>query len=329
MSFAPQLVDMLREELAETGLLALLADADTTDLMVNEDGSVWLQQLHRGLSRVPDLSVRADDLESLLGTVASLHGTVISPHQPVLEATLPLHGARLEALLPPLVTAPVLALRRPPTRLLTLDDLVENDTLPRGLADELRQAVLDAETCVVAGGVGSGKTTLVNALLAELLAAAPEERIVLLEEGARELLADAPNVIRLLTSETAGYDMTALLRTALRLNPTRILIGEVRGPEALDFLRAANTGHPGSLLTVHANGAAETLDRLDALAQEAGVPSQARRVAETVDRVIFIARVGTKRRVVEVLAVDGLDTEGAPRITRLFHHTDHPTGDPP
>jgi type IV secretion system protein VirB11 len=120
--------------------------------------------------------------------------------------------------------------------------------------------------------------------------------------------------------------MTRLLRAALRLNPSRILIGEVRGPEALDFLRAANTGHPGSLLTVHANSAADSLHRLDTLAQEAGVPPQLARVAEAVDLVVFVTRSAARRRVVEVLRVGGLGTGGRPQTERLYncatHHPD-------
>lgn len=262
----------------------------------------------------------ADALESLLGTVASLHGTVISAERPVLEATLPFHAARLEAVLPPVVTAPVLALRKPPARRLTLHDMVRNATAPSMVLDTISIALNDRSTCVVSGGVGSGKTTLVNALLADLLEREPEERIVVLEEGAREVLADGANVIRLLTSEAAGLDMTTLVRTALRLNPSRLFIGEVRGAEAMDFLRAANTGHPGSLLTVHANSAPDALDRLDVLAQEAGVPSQLARIAEAIDLVVFMARDGTARRVMEVIQVTGTDASGRPVITDVYRH---------
>jgi type IV secretion system protein VirB11 len=316
--FPPHLVEMLRDELETAGLLPLLDDPQTTDLMVNEDGSVWLHHLTRGEQRVADLTVQPDQVESLLGTAASLHGTVVTGERPILEATLPFHAARLEAVLPPLVTAPVLALRKPPAVHLGLDDLVANQTLPRSVADLLAAALIERSTCLIAGGVGSGKTTLANALLAALLAARPDERIVIIEEGARELQAEAANAIRLLTSGAAGVDMTVLVRTALRLNPSRILIGEVRGPEAMDFLRAANTGCSGSLLTIHANGARDALDRLDMLVQETGVPSQLRRIAEAVHLVAFVARTGARRRLVEVVRVDGLDRAGRPRFEPLY-----------
>lgn len=314
----PQIVDMLREEMERAGLLAPLADPETTDLMVNENGTVWLQHLARGQERLDDLTVSPDDLESLLGTVASLRGTVISRERPVLEATLPFHDARLEALLPPLVTSPVLALRKPPERLLTLDDLVDNETLPRWVADRIAAAFRDRETCLVAGGVGTGKTTLANALLQDLLDARPGERVVILEEGARELHADGNNLVRLLTSDSASVGMTALLRAALRLNPSRILVGEVRGAEALDFLRACSTGHPGSLLTLHATGATDALYRLDLLAQEAGVPSQLHRIIEAVELVAFVARADGRRRLVDLLRVVGRDDRGEPRVERLY-----------
>ncbi|HMB53180.1 MAG TPA: ATPase, T2SS/T4P/T4SS family, partial [Thermoanaerobaculia bacterium] len=223
--YPPTLVEMLREEMTAAGLLAPLADPETTDLMVNADGSVWLQHLARGHVAL-DGEVAADRLESLLGTVASLTGAVINAERPILEATLPFHEARLEAVLPPLSTAPLVAIRKPPARLLALDDLVANGTLPGELAERLAAAVRARRTCAVAGGVGSGKTTLVNALLAAILAAEPDERVVILEEGARELHAEGANVLRLLTSDAAGVGMTELLRAALRLNPSRILVGE-------------------------------------------------------------------------------------------------------
>lgn len=317
--FDPRLAALLEEELAATRLLPHLRDPDVTDLMVNEDGSVYLQALGRGQHRVADLQLAPAEVETLLATVASLHDTVVTADEPVLEATIPVANARLEALLPPLVSSPVLALRKPPARLLTLADLVANGTLPADLADDLSEAFRHECTIVIAGGVGSGKTTLANALLADLVAHHPDERIVVLEEGARELHVDAANVVRLLTSERAGIGMGRLLRTALRLNPSRLLIGEARGPEALDFLRAANTGHPGSLLTTHANGARQALDRLDALAQEAGVPSQLARIAEAVDLVVFVAHTaGGRRRVLEVVEVGGPDAAGRPVTRTVF-----------
>lgn len=315
----PRLAALLEEELAACRLLPLLHADEITDVMVNEDGSVYTQGLGRGQAAVDGLRLTPDVVETLLATAASLHDTVVTADEPILEATLPVARARLEALLPPLVSAPVLALRKPPARLLRLADLVANGTLPADLADSLAAAFRARRTVVVAGGVGSGKTTLATALLADLLAHHPDERVVVLEEGAREIHAEAANVVRLLTSERAGIGMSRLLRSALRLNPSRILIGEARGREALDFLRAANTGHPGSLLTTHANGARQALDRLDALAQEAGVPSQLARIAEAVDLVVFVAHTaGGRRRVLEVVEVAGPDAAGRP-VTRAVY----------
>jgi type IV secretion system protein VirB11 len=163
--------------------------------------------------------------------------------------------------------------------------------------------VLGGETLLIAGGVGSGKTTLLSALLDDLLRALPNLRLVLCEEGCRELHAPGANVVRLVASEEAGVSLTRLLRCALRLNPDRIIVGEARGPEALDFLRACNTGHPGGMLTLHANSAADALYRLDDLVQEAGVPSQLGRIARAVDLVVYLERQGTQRRVLEVAEV--------------------------
>lgn len=155
-------------------------------------------------------------------------------------------------------------------------------------------------------------------MLGEILEQNPDERLLICEEGAREVRSDGRNSINLLTSEQAGVDMTRLLRAALRLNPDRLIVGEARGAEAMVFLKACNTGHPGGLLTIHANSAVDAVERLDDLAQEAGVPSQRARIASTLDALIFVGRLPEGRRVAEVLALDSLDSAGTLRYHRLF-----------
>lgn len=297
-TFDPVLVANLREELEALGLWEVISDPEVTDVMVNETGRVFVASF-AGTRRL-ERPVEPLRLESAIATMASLHGLVVERDHPILEATLPFHAIRVEALVPPVVSAPTLVLRKPATRLLTLEELVARETLSPGEARHLSAAVLDRKTLLIAGGVGSGKTTLASALLHEVVTAHPAERLVILEEGAREIRVEGENVTRLLTSEAAGIGMTRLLRTALRLNPDRIILGEARGAEALDFVKAANTGHPGGLLTLHASSAEEALVRLDVLAQEAGVPSQMERIREVVDLVVFLERSGGERRVVEM-----------------------------
>lgn len=305
----------LRAEVEESGLMALLDDPAVTDVMVNPDG-VFASARDRGTYDA-GVSIAADRLESLIASLAGIHGLVVDRAHPILEADLPFHGVRAQAVLPPVSTAPLLTLRRPAGSALSLAELVDGRTLGKALADRLRAAVSGCETLLVAGGVGTGKTTLLSALLGELLRDQPAARLVLCEEGCRELHAPGANVVRLLSSDEAGVSLTRLLRCALRLNPDRIIIGEARGPEALDFLRACNTGHPGGMLTLHANSAVDALYRLDDLVQEAGVPSQLPRIARAVDLVVYLERNGTHRRVTEIVEVrsgerDALDFEPLP-----------------
>jgi type IV secretion system protein TrbB len=296
----PDQLEALRAELVDSGLWPLLDDPDVTDVMVNAGGAVFAQAQGRG-SFDTGVRVEPDRLESIVATIAGLHGLEIHDRRPILEASLPFGAIRVEAVLRPLVEATVLTLRKPPAKRFTLDDLVANGSLPSKGAEILQTAVRDRANGLIAGGVGSGKTTLLTALLHEVVVQSPTERLVVCEDGARELVVDGENVVRLLTSDDAGVDLRRLLRCALRLNPDRIIVGEARGPEALDWLKACNTGHPGGWLTLHANSATDAVYRLDDLIQEAGVPSQLHRIAAALDLLVFVEKETVGRRVGQIL----------------------------
>lgn len=297
--FDPGQVETLESELRGLGLWDPLEDPETTDLMVNENGSVFVVA-YSGTSR---LDVRIDPLglESMIATIAALHGRTVGRDAPILEAVLPFYAIRVQASLPEIVSAPTLTLRKPPVRLMPLGELVERETMSPEEAARLANAVRERQTLVIAGGVGSGKTTLASALLAVVLEADPHERIITVEEGARELRLEGANVNRFLTDEAAGIDTRRLIRHALRSNPDRIILGEARGAEALEWLKASNTGHPGGILTVHANSARDAVARLDSLAQEAGVPSQREQILKAVDLVVYMERRLPRRLVVEIV----------------------------
>jgi P-type conjugative transfer ATPase TrbB len=284
--------------------LAVLADADVTEVMCNPDGGLWVESHGRGMRETGDRLTQTQ-VETLIGTVAALLGTVVHGRAPIVEGELPINGYRFEGILPPVSTAPTFVIRKRASQVYTLDDYVRAGILSGAQRKVLLEAVRDRRNIVIAGGTASGKTTLANALMREIVALGdPTERIVILEDT-RELQCEARNAVQLHTGDVA--DLTRLVRVTMRLRPDRIIVGEVRGGEALALLKAWNTGHPGGITTVHANSAAAALLRLDSLIQESGVPPQPRLVAETVDLVVFIVRTPEGRRVRELAQVNAYD----------------------
>lgn len=308
----PVHVATLREELVSLGLWEPIQDSSLTDILIDEDGSVYVQGFD-GV-RYLDLQVSPEALESCISTIAGLHERVVHSSSPVLEASLPFGGIRVLAILPPVANAPLLALRRPPARLLTLADLETGDTIDSDARARLEQAVEDRRTIVVSGGVGSGKTVLASALLDHLVAVEPDVRLAIIEEGSRELmLRRGANAARLLTRDTPESSPAAILRASLRLAIDRIVVGELRGAEALDWIKAANTGHRGGLTTLHSHGSGDALRRLADLVEEAGVPRSLDRVIRAVDLVVQMSRIRHRRILTEIWqpsAVVGGEVEG-------------------
>ena len=286
-----------------------LADPLVVEVMVNPDGAIRTDRLGAGCG---DTGHRLDaaQTERIIRLVASHARSEVHGASPVVSAELPPHGSgageRFEGLLPPVSTAPCFAIRKPAARVYTLADYVADAIMPAETARLLSLAVVDRRNILVAGGTSSGKTTLANALLAEL---APRgERVVMIEDT-RELQCAAADSVALRT-RPGVVSMTDLVRSTLRLRPDRIIIGEVRGGEALDMLKAWNTGHPGGIATVHANSAASALYRVEQLIQEAVVTVPRRLIADAIDLVVFIEGRGLARRVAGLAALEGLDHRG-------------------
>ena len=298
-----RLYEKLRRELGPV-VLEALDDPDITEVMLNPDGSLWVESQRDGMRDV-GASMSGIQAENLIGTVASMLGTVVHAASPIVEGELPLDGNRFEGILPPVSTAPVFVILKRPGVVYTVEDYVTAGIMEPWQADGLRHAIRARQNLVIAGGTASGKTTLANALLQEMAALGDQtERFVILEDT-RELRCNARNTVQLHTGDVA--DLTRLTRVTMRLRPDRIIVGEVRGAEALALLKAWNTGHPGGLTTIHANSARAALIRLETLIQEAGVPAQPRLVAEAVDLIVFIARTAEGRRVRELATVTGCD----------------------
>jgi type IV secretion system protein VirB11 len=286
-----------------------LGDPLVVEVMVNPDGAIRLDRLGTGCS---DTGHRLDpaEAERIIRLVASHSRAEAHRDAPIVSAELPPHGGgageRFEGLLPPVSTAPCFAIRKPAARVYTLADYVTDRIMAPEIARALSLAVVERRNILVAGGTSSGKTTLANALLAEL--ARRDERVILIEDT-RELQCAAADTVALRTR--AGFvSMADLVRSTLRLRPDRIIVGEVRGREALDMLKAWNTGHPGGIATVHANGARAALYRLEQLVQEAVVTVPRRLIAEAIDLIVFIDGRGSARRIGSVAALAGLAADG-------------------
>lgn len=307
-------------------IASALADPRTQEIMVNPDGALRLDRLGEGRIdtgvRIPSVQV-----ERIIRLVASHARAEIHGDRPVISAELPPHaegraGERFEGVLPPVSEAPCFSIRKPAERLHLLEDYVAEGIMPAEAARLLRTAVADRLNILVAGGTSSGKTTLANALLAEM--ASVDARVILIEDT-RELQCPLPDTVALRTRAGAA-SMTDLVRSTMRLRPDRIVVGEVRGPEALDMLKAWNTGHPGGIATVHANSARAALTRIEQLVQEAVVTVPRQLIAEAIDIIVFIAGRGAGRRVAAVARITGLEPRsGAYELADLLNA--QPEGD--
>ncbi len=277
---------------------AALADPEVTEVYsVEGDACLWVATQGEGRRRT-GIALAADWAERVLNAVASAKGEALGPGRPILSADLPDRLGRLQGFVSPVTGQCFLVLRKPPGRIPSLLELVAAGFVTEPCAELLRQALVERETILIVGGTGTGKTTFLNVLLAELAALCPQDRIGILEDTP-ELAPCSPDTFRLRTVE--GLDLHRLVKESLRTSPTRLVVGEVRDQAALALLDAWNTGHPGGLATLHANGCHEALVRLSTLIQRAGVPPQPELIVATVSLLVHL--VGTSRATRRVAAI--------------------------
>jgi type IV secretion system protein VirB11 len=315
----------LRRELGGL-VLDALAHERTEDICLNPDGRLWIKCMGEQFTCLGRMSpVHA---LSAMGTIAAQRGTILNHDHPILETELPLDGSRFEGLVSPVVRSPVFAIRMRPRRIFALEDyerarIITDRADPlnrsRGRArfidtirgakmnhgDIIREALSARKNVLIVGGTGSGKTTFVNACLDSLARIAPCDRVISIEDTT-ELQCPLQNYVDL--RAVGSVSMLDCLRACLRLKPTRIVVGEVRGPEAHTLLKAWNTGHPGGCATVHANDALSGLKRLESLIAEATASPQQELIAEAIDLVVYIDEepgLEAGRKVREVLVVTG------------------------
>jgi type IV secretion system protein TrbB len=300
---------MLRTALGPA-IAAWLEDAAIIEVMLNPDGRLWVDRLAGGLADTGERLAAADG-ERIVRLVAHHVGAEVHSASPRVSAELPETGERFEGLLPPVVAAPAFAIRKPAVAVFTLDDYAGAGIMSAVQAEGLRNAVRTRQNILVAGGTSTGKTTLTNALLAEV--AKSTDRVVLIEDT-RELQCRSPNLVALRTKDGVA-SLSDLVRSSLRLRPDRIPIGEVRGAEALDLLKAWGTGHPGGIGTIHAGTALGALRRLEQLIQEAVITVPRALIAETIDVIAVLSGRGADRRLSELARVEGLTSDGGYHIS--------------
>jgi len=297
-----RLLEKLRRDLGPV-VIDALANPKTIEVMLNADGTLWQETF--GERMLPIGKMRASQAEAIMRTLASCLDTVITRTAPILEGELPIDGSRFAGQIPPIVHAPTFAIRKKSSAIFSLDQYVEKKIITPQQKDIISGAVQNHKNILVVGGTGSGKTTLTNAIIHQMVEENRDERIVIIEDTG-EIQCSAKNFIQYHT--TLEVSMTHLLKTTLRMRPDRILVGEVRGPEALDLLMAWNTGHEGGVATLHANNARAGLDRLAMLISmhpESPSPIEPL-IGEAVHLIIHISKTPEgNRRVEEILEVTG------------------------
>src|SRR3569833_1057322 len=297
-------VRMLRTALGPD-IARALDDPDVVEVMLNPDGLLWVDRL--GSGREPlGIRLTPTDGERIIRLVAAHVCAEVHAGKPQLSAELPETGERFEGALPPVTPGPVFAMRKRAVGLIRLDAYVADGVLTNVQAAFLRTAVRERQNILITGGTSTGKTTLANALLDEI--AAIGDRVIVLEDTV-ELQCTARDHVPLRT-RAGVVTMAELVRSTLRLRPDRIVVGEVRGAEALDLLKAWGTGHPGGIATVHAGSTAGALLRLEQLILAAAVTPPRALIAEAGNVIVYIAGRGHARRVQEIACVTGFDSHG-------------------
>ncbi|TBZ07446.1 P-type conjugative transfer ATPase TrbB [Rhizobium leguminosarum] len=294
----PRLVRKLQEALGDQ-LCVALDDANVVEIMLNPDGKLFIERLGHGVTPAGEMSSAA--AEMVIGTVAHALQSEVDTEQPIISGELPIGGHRFEGLLPPVVTKPAFTIRRRVSRLIPLEDYIRADVMTEYQAATIRSAISTRLNIIISGGTGSGKTTLANAVIHEIVKSAPQDRLVILEDTA-EIQCAAENAVRLHTSDS--IDMARLLKSTMRLRPDRIVVGEVRDGAALTLLKAWNTGHPGGVATIHSNSAMSALRRLEQLTAEASQQPMHEVIGEAVDLVISIERTPRGRLVRDIIQVE-------------------------
>lgn len=291
-----RLLEALKYSFGDT-INKYLDDPDVIEIMLNPDKKLWIEKLKTGIEDTgytiePELSF------SIINTIAHHAKEVITRNEPILSAELPDTGFRFEGIIPPVVRNPTFTIRKKALLIFSLDDYVEMGCLTKRQCEVIKEAIKNKKNILVVGGTSTGKTTFTNACIAEI---PKEDRLVIIEDT-EELQSKCPNTVFLRTNGFAN--MTKCLISTMRLRPERIIVGEVRGKEALDLLTAWNSGHSGGFSTVHSDSADGGLKQLEQYILRASQDKQKELIGKAVNLIIVLQRVGNKRKVTSITELD-------------------------
>lgn len=297
-------MEKLRHELGSI-ICNALDDKEVIEIMVNPDGHIWIDRLSYGMENTGK-KISPERLLAALGTIAAMLRTELNKNSPILEGELPLDGSRVEGVIPPVVKSASMSIRKHSSAVFPIERYIEEGRISKTGWGFLRDAIETRKNILIAGGTGSGKTTFVNAILDALAQLREDDRVLILEDTV-ELQCKMPNVFEMRTDAKSNTTMQKLVKASLRLRPDRIIVGEVRGGEALDLLKSWSTGHPGGICTVHANSARSSLIRMEQLISEVSKTPMKDLIGEALDVVVFLKRVAQIGPIVaEIVEVSGV-----------------------
>ena len=278
--------------------------------MANPDGNLFIEKIGQPIQKVG--TVKPQNIRAIINTLASYHEMVVDQDQTILECEVPFCGSRFLGKIPPSVSSPSFTIRKKAIKIFTLTDYLKEKIITQNQKTIIEESIKTKKNILIVGGTGSGKTTLTNAIIESISKLTPNDRILIIEDTA-EIQCSAQN--KVISRTTKKVSMQDLVKSSLRERPDRVLIGEIRGKEALDLITIWNTGHPGGVATVHANSAYEALRRLERLLAQANAHNMEEEIAQAINTIIFIKKTPTGRVVEEILEMQSYNREQHKYIT--------------
>lgn len=313
LKYYKKLEDALERYFGEEIINYLTKNESIIEIMANPDGKLFIEKIGEPIQEVG--TVQAHNIKAIINTLASYHEMIIDQDQTILECEIPICGSRFLGKIPPSVSSPSFTIRKKASKVFTLNEYITQNIITHNQKNLIEEAVKNKKNILIVGGTGSGKTTLTNAIINTISEISPNDRILIIEDTA-EIQCSSKN--KVISRTTKKVSMQDLVKSSLRERPDRILIGEIRGKEALDLITIWNTGHPGGITTVHANSAYEALSRIERLLAQANALSMQEEIAQAINTIIFIKKTPTGRIVEEILQMQSYDKEQQKYITQSY-----------